>query len=126
MMGNLFVKYKGLELFGTLESAKGRGLNEQDERKTSQLAGDLIYRFGSSENFYIGGRYNTVTSRPAGAAFTDDVTINRIAVAAGWFPTKNLLTKIEYVNQEYKDYPSTNIMSNGKFNGIVIEAVIGF
>jgi hypothetical protein len=34
--------------------------------------------------------------------------------------------KAEYVTQEYVNYPSINILNGGKFNGIVMEASIGF
>jgi hypothetical protein len=36
------------------------------------------------------------------------------------------LLKAEYVNQEYKDFPTTNIYNGGEFKGMVIEAVVGF
>ena len=45
IMINPFLKYQGLEFFGTIESAKGNrtGL---DQRTANQFAGELIYRFG--------------------------------------------------------------------------------
>ena len=55
-----------------------------------------------------------------------DVTVNRTALAAGWFLTNNVLLKGEIVNQQYKDFPTTDYRSSGKFNGFVIEAVVGF
>src|SRR5688500_20011276 len=57
VMLNGFVKADGLELFGTYETAKGRTKTETSERKLNQLAGDVIYRFGQSENLYVGVRY---------------------------------------------------------------------
>ncbi len=130
IMINPFIKYKGLELFGTYETAVGKTVNEAPEsydgkdRKTTQLSGEILYRFLSDEQVYIGSRYNTITSRLAGQ--TSDVTINRFALAAGWFPTKNLLLKGELVNQTYDGFPSNSIFNEGKFNGLVIEAVVGF
>ena len=121
---NPFVKYKGLEFFGHLESAVGSTRAENDNRSWSQFAADLIYRFGVGEKFYVGGRYNTLNGRPLG--FTSDVTIDRVALAGGWFITKNILAKLEYVNQNYDGYPSGDILSGGNFNGIMIDAVIGF
>lgn len=56
----------------------------------------------------------------------NDIKVNRTALAAGWFVTKNLLMKGEYVKQQYKDFPATDFRSGGKFNGYVIEAVVGF
>jgi len=127
---NPFVKYKGLELFGTFESAIGKTVNEKPDavdganRKTTQIAGELVYRFLKDEQLFIGGKYNTVTSRLAG--YTADVDITRLSIAAGWFPTKNLLLKGEYVDQKYEGFRGTDIRSGGKFNGLVIEAVVGF
>ena len=124
VMLNGFLKIKGLELFGTLERAEGRNKTEIKNRKANQLAGDVIYRFGKNENLFVGGRYNTVKAKLAGMA--DDVKVNRIAGAAGWFLTKNVLLKAELVQQKYMDFPVTDFRSSGKFNGYVIEAIVGF
>ena len=123
-MLNGFLKVKGLELFGTYENAQGRTKTESADRKMNQLAGDVIYRFGKEENLFIGARYNTVKLQLAG--MTDNVKVNRTALAAGWFVTKNVLMKGEYVIQNYKDFPTADYRSGGKFNGYVIEAVVGF
>lgn len=133
VMFNPFIKYNGLEFFGTVELANGRansednngdGLNNKDDnRKTTQLAGEVIYRFGQTENFYIGGRYNTVSSELSSG---DDIDINRFQLSAGYFLTKNILAKLEYVNQSYDGYPQDNILYDGKFNGLMVEAVISF
>ena len=125
-MINPFVKYQGLELFGTYETTKGGLYTESTDRSWNQLAVEGIFRFLPNEQAYIGARYNTVTGRPSGTTYTQDVTINRLAVAAGWFPTKNLLLKVEYVDQEYLDFPTSDIRNAGKFNGFMVEAVIGF
>jgi hypothetical protein len=124
-MINPFVKYKGVELFGTYENAQGRTISEPSKRTASQYAIDLIYRFPEEkENFWIGGRYNSVTARMPLA--TNDVTINRIAGSLGWFATKHIVLKAEYVNQQYNNFASKDIRSGGKFDGLMIEASIGF
>lgn len=122
-MLNVFLKVKGLELFGTYETAQGRTKTETAERKANQLAGELIYRF-AKDRLYVGGRYNTVTARLAG--FANDVTVNRVVGAAGWFLTRNVLLKAELVNQQYKDFPAADYRAGGKFKGYVVEAVVGF
>ncbi|MBK7477959.1 MAG: hypothetical protein IPN74_06770 [Haliscomenobacter sp.] len=126
IMINPFLKFKGLELFGSYETVKGGAYSETDDRKWNQLAVEGLYRFAANEQLYIGGRYISAKGRPQGAAFTQDVTINRTAFVAGWFPTKNLLLKGEIVNQKYLDFPASDIKSEGKFNGFMVEAVIGF
>jgi len=122
-MLNTFVKVKGLEFFGTYENAQGRTKTETAERKADQLAGELIYRF-AKDRLYVGGRYNTVTARLANMA--NDVKVERVAGAAGWFLTRNVLLKAELVKQQYKDFPAADYRAGGKFNGYVIEAVVGF
>jgi hypothetical protein len=122
-MGNVFLKYKGVELFGTFESANGRSNAEKDLRNATQIAADLILRFGNNENFFVAGRYNTMTANVPNAK---DVTINRIAGSAGWYINNYTLVKLEYVQQEYKDFAETNILYGGKFNGLMIEAALGF
>jgi hypothetical protein len=124
-MINPFLKYKGIEFFATYENAQGRTITEKSMRKSVQYAADLIYRFpAKNENFWIGARYNTVTSAVQG--LNQDITINREVASAGWFLTRNIMLKVEYVNQEYKNYPVDNILNGGKFYGTLFEAAIAF
>ncbi|OYW17655.1 MAG: hypothetical protein B7Z54_07660, partial [Sphingobacteriales bacterium 12-47-4] len=128
-MLNGFLKAGGFELFGTYEAAKGRTKNETATRKASQFAVDGLYRIGKTENLFIGARYNVAKARLANTTaitYTGDVTVNRFAVAAGWYVSKNILLKGEIVNQKYQDFPSADFRSGGKFNGFVIEASVGF
>jgi len=124
-MGNLFMNYRGLEFFGTYENAHGRAITETTQRQALQYAADLIYRFPErNKNFWVGLRYNTVTAAVQG--YTTDITINREVGSIGWFVTKNITMKVEYVNQVYLNYPATNILNGGQFEGTMIEAAIGF
>ncbi|MNR06500.1 hypothetical protein D3C85_1225730 [compost metagenome] len=123
-MINPFIKYQGLEFFGTFEMAKGRAITEIDKRDVSQIAVEGIYRFAKNENLFVGMRYNTVKAELAGIA--QDVKVNRIQASAGWFVTKNMVLKGEYVHQKYNDYPSSNIFADGKFKGWMLEASVGF
>ena len=123
VMINPFVKYGGLEFFGTVEMAKGKASFETDERTAMQYAGELIYRFGADEDIYVGGRYNLVDAEDISG---EDVTIDRFQIAAGWFMTRNILLKAEYVVQNYNDFGATSILNEGKFDGAMVEAVISF
>jgi hypothetical protein len=124
-MGNLFLKYKGFEFFGTAEDAHGRAITETTNRQAIQYAADLIYRFPQGkQNFWIGYRYNTVTALLQG--YNSNITVTREAGSAGWFITKNIMAKAEFVNQDYGGYPSNNILNGGNFHGAVLEAAIGF
>ena len=104
---------------------KGRLITEPSMRTATQYAVDLIYRFPQGkENFYIAGRYNSLTNTLPGNP--TNVTINRTVGSAGWFLTKNVLMKAEYVNQLYKNFATTDIRSGGKFDGYMIEASVAF
>lgn len=131
LMLNGFIKAGGLELFGTYEHANGRTSSETTDRNMDQLAADVVYRFGKAENLFVGLRGNTVTLGLIG--FSREVTVNRVAAAAGWFVTRNVLLKGELVNQEYVNFnqpkggvQGADYRSGGRFKGYVIEAVVGF
>jgi len=124
-MINPFIKYKGLEFFGTYENARGRMITEENMRTTDQYAADLLYRFpAANEHFWIGARINSVKAELP--SVTNDVTMTRLVASAGWFLTKNIVLKGEYVNQAYKNFAANDIRSGGKFNGFMMEASIGF
>lgn len=122
-MINPFVKYNGLELFGIYETANGRSIAETDRRTYQQYAAELLYRFGKDENLYLGGRYNGVKGETIGG---EDIDVTRFNIGGGWFMTKNILVKVEYVNQKYDGFAENNILHGGKFNGFVAEAAISF
>lgn len=133
-MINPFIKWKGLEIFGSYEMLSGATNNVNDtkggnweNRSASQYSAEAVYRFLADEQLFVGVRYIGVTAeeRPtAPDADPNEVGINRLAVAAGWFPTKNLLLKAEYVNQDYTDF--LDYRKGGNFNGIMVQAVVGF
>lgn len=121
---NPFVKFKGLELFGNIEKTKGKAANENADRTWNQVGFDEVYRFGSMERFYFSGRYTKVDGTLAGSGL--DISIDRVQIGGGWFISKNILAKLEYVSQNYKGFASTDIRNGGKFNGLMLEGVIGF
>ena len=120
---NPFVKVGNLEFFGNIENAKGRARNEPENRKWTQNAYELTYRL-LNDNLYLAGRYNTAEGRLRG--FVNDVKVERTQFGGGWFLTPNLLSKLEYVNQQYNNFPSTDIRNGGKFRGWMFEAVVAF
>ncbi|MBK6265528.1 hypothetical protein JKA74_10810 [Marivirga sp. S37H4] len=129
---NPFIKFKGLEFFGIYELANGN--NEftaptaDTEGAFTQIAAELLYRFGANERYYIGGRYNTVNGKLRESA-TEDLNISRLNVGAGWFLTNNIITKLEYVNQQYNGdgWVGNNArFAGGEFKGFMVEAAISF
>jgi hypothetical protein len=129
IMINPFVKFKGLEFFGVIESASGRDKVADaaftGNRTWTQLAGELLYRFGSHEQLYVGARYNIVSGQLPGQE-TNKVTVDRVNFGGGWFMTRNILALIEYNSQSYKNYQAGSPFAGGKFSGFVIQACIAF
>ena len=123
MVFNPFIKYRGFEFFGNAEQAKGRTAAETSDRTWHQYAVEGLYRF-AWDDLYLGARYNTVKGRFAG--FANDVTVNRTEIGGGWFITSTIMMKTEYVRQEHKDYPVTNILNGGKFEGMMVSGVVSF
>lgn len=137
IMINPFVKYKGLEIFGSYEIIKGSNYADVNTARTTwekrnftQYSAEGLYRFLANEQLYVGARYTAMTGEPRGLVDASgnqmEISIDRLAFAAGWFPTKNLLLKGEYVMQNFTDFPTTDYRNEGKFSGFMIEAVIGF
>jgi hypothetical protein len=157
VMLNPFIKLGGIELFGTFEMAKGQNAVENGEvqyaasaadatvftklkdRKFKQIAIDVLYRFGTRDQYYAGAKYNIVKGNQVFGQSTTtttfggisqgtraDVSVERMAAGAGWFITRNILVKGEYVTQKYKDFPAANILEGGKFSGFVLQGSIAF
>ncbi|MBK9336414.1 MAG: hypothetical protein IPM98_07420 [Lewinellaceae bacterium] len=142
IMINPFVKFKGLEVFGTYEIAAGAVYGDIDttsrsweNRSFDQIGVEAIYRFLPREQMYVGVRYNTLKGEASGVFYNQqadgksgqaEVGIDRLTIAAGWFPTKNLLLKGEYVIQNFTDFPALDYRFEGKFSGFMVQAVIGF
>lgn len=120
---NPFVKYKGLEFFGIYEMAGGSATGEGS---VTQIAAEALYRIGQEDQFYLGGRYNTVKGNAVDSA--PDIEVKRFNIGGGWFMTQNVLTKLEYVKQTYggDGYAGSAQFQGLEFNGFVIEAAITF
>ncbi len=156
IMINPFIKFKGLEVFGTYEILSGSiygdtlktdGVATWEKRSFNQMAVDAVYRFLKNEQAYVGMRYVKVKGQPDGIAFKEatgdrkEVNITRMAISAGWFPTKNLLLKGEWVAQTYGGFPVGDYRNDSEptnlgnlfdkdrpvgFGGFVVSAVVGF
>ncbi len=119
---NPFVKYKSLEFFGIVETVSNG--DDEVEGGYTHLGAELIYRFGGKDQLYLASRYNSVSGEAADNAPTQE--IDRFHVGGGWFLSKNILTKVEYVTSSYDGDGWTQKFQGAEFDGIVIEAVISF
>lgn len=125
---NHFVKWKGLELFGTYDNFKGKSLAEPDWRTWTQYAGEGVFRFWD-EKIYVGARSNTAKGALLNTptiTYSGDVGLDRNGLSAGWFVTPTLLLKGEYMQQKYYRFPSNDIRNGGKIQGFVVEGVVAF
>ena len=121
---NPFVKFGGLELFGVIERAQGRASAEAANRAIRQYALDTVYRVGPSDELFVAARYNKVEGELAG--MPGNVGANRWQLGAGMFLTPMIMAKLEYVKQQFTGYPVNHVRHGGKFNGIMLEGVVGF
>lgn len=122
-MLNPFVKFGGLEFYGVFENATGKIETEADSRSYNQYAAELLYRFGANEDLYLGARYNFVD----GETQNGDIEVDRFNIGGGWFLTRNVLAKFEYVTQNYDGdgYAGTDY-AGASFDGVMLEAIISF
>jgi hypothetical protein len=128
---NPFVKWQGIEFFGTYDNFKGKSLSEPTWRTWTQYAGEGVYRFWN-EKLYVAGRINTAegallsTTGATAITYTGDVGLQRNALSAGWFVTPVMLLKGEYMKQDFYRFPARDIRSGGKIQGFVFEGVVSF
>jgi hypothetical protein len=120
---NPFIKYRGAEFFGNVETMTGAGQAELYRRTLHQTVGEALYRF-ANDRLYVGGRHNVVKGELAG--MVNDIQVTRNQLGAGWFVTPNVLSKIEFVRQSYGDFPTSDIRNGGKFQGFMVEGVVAF
>lgn len=119
---NPFVQFGNLEFFGIYEVANNG--DDQGNGSFTQIAGELLYRFGDRSQYYLGGRFNTVAGEMVEGAPAMDGS--RTNFGGGWFMTNNMMMKVEYVTQSYDGAGWTGRFAGGEFDGFNIEAVISF
>jgi hypothetical protein len=120
---NPSVIYKNAEFYGNVETITGAGGTELNRRTLRQLVGEGLYRFWDKK-LYVGGRYNTVNGELAN--MPADINVQRSQIGGGWYVTPNVLSKIEFVNQRYNNFPTTDIRNGGKFQGFMVEGAVAF
>ena len=120
---NPFVKFRGLELFGQFERARGKAVTEAVRRDLRQTVVEGTYRV-LGDRLYASARYNGVSGRLAGMA--QDIAVERTQVGGGWFLNPLIVLKAEWVTQQYHDFPPTDIRNGGKFKGFVVEGGVAF
>ena len=100
------------------------------EETWNYYAADVKYEITPA--IYAAARYSgATTSKLAGAA--SDGKVNRIQVGGGYWLSKNVLVKMEYVQQKYSGFANGQIVNNGiaawrepEFSGFISEVSFSF
>lgn len=121
---NPFIKIGGAEFFGNFETATGGSFTEPALRTIHQNVYEGLYRL-LNDKVYVGGRYNTLTGELISKNYSDQ-KVERYQLGGGWFVTPNVLAKVEWVNQKYLDFPTTDIRYGGSFKGFMMTGAVGF
>ena len=121
---NPFIKWRGLEFFGTAETATGKSATETRYHTWRQWAGETVYRF-ADEKFYAAYRYNQNAGRLS-YTMPGDVMANRFQVAGGWYLNPMMLMKVEYMRQRYYGFPTNDLRYGGRIQGMMIETALSF
>lgn len=119
IMINPYLQTGNLNLFGILESTTEMGTGHNVQQF------EVNARYYLSKTVYVAGRYNIVQGYLSGAT-SSNASVNRVQIGGGWFLTPNILAKVEYVSQKYQKFSAGSVYNGGKFNGLMVEAAIGF
>lgn len=123
-----------LELYGNYGRTKDADLNGSaagaPEETWNYYAGDVVYKINPI--VYAAARYSAATTDSlAGVASNGKVA--RYQVGGGLWLTKNLLMKVEYVNQKYSGFGKGQVVNNGidasknpSFKGFISEVSFSF
>ena len=91
---------------------------------------NLVYHINPS--LYLAAQYSYAFAGSVNGVDTNG-WVDRIQVGAGWWMTRTLLAKIEYVQEQYRSFGSNVGMVNSAqanlnpgFNGVVMEVSFGF
>ncbi|HET7435441.1 MAG TPA: hypothetical protein VFN10_12105 [Thermoanaerobaculia bacterium] len=100
------------------------------QEKWAYYSADAVYQFTS--NLYAAARYSAADAKKINDVASDG-RVSRIQVGGGLWLTRNILAKVEYVQQKYNGFASTDILNNGiqawrdpEFSGVVSEVSFSF
>jgi predicted porin len=100
------------------------------EETWNYYAGDVVYKITPA--LYAAARYSSASTAMLAGRATDG-KVNRIQVGGGFWLTKNLLMKLEYVTQKYSGFREGDMVNNNiqawrdpAFNGFVTEVSFAF
>lgn len=111
-----------LDLNGSLPGAP--------EEKWAYYAGDVVWRF--NKFLYAAARYSAADAESIGGVLSDG-KVNRYQAGGGLWLTRNLLMKVEYVDQKYSGFGDGVMVNNNiqawrdpSFKGVITEVSFSF
>jgi hypothetical protein len=123
-MTNPFIKFRGLEIMGTGETATGKSATEARYHTWRQWAGEGVYRF-ADEKLFAAYRYNEVAGRLS-IAMPGDIAAHRYQIGGGWYLNPMMLVKAEYLQQKYYGFPTNDIRFGGSIHGFMVQTALSF
>lgn len=123
-----------LKLYGHYGITQDKDINGSlpgaPEEKWAYYAGDVVYKF--SKTLYAAARYSGARVDMLGGNASNG-QVDRYQIGGGFWLTKNLLMKVEYVNQTYRRFSAGEMVNNNiqawrdpSFKGFISEVSFAF
>lgn len=129
-----FDNHSPLKLYGHYGMTQDKDINGiaagAPEEKWTYYAGDVVYKITPA--LYAAARYSNASTDMLGGAASNG-KVDRYQVGGGLWLTRNLLVKMEYVNQKYDGFAVGQVVNNGiqawknpSFSGVISEVSFSF
>jgi hypothetical protein len=126
---NLPIKFYGN--FGRTQDKDINGSAAGTPEETwNYYAAQVIYKINPT--LYAAARYSGATTAMLNGNASDG-KVNRIQIGGGLWLTRNVLVKVEYVDQKYRGFASGQMVNNGiqawrdpEFSGVISEVSFAF
>lgn len=123
-----------LKLYGHVGRTQDQDINGPGagtpEETWNYYAGDVVYKITPA--LYAAARYSGATTDMLNGRETDG-KVNRIQIGGGFWLSRNMLMKLEYVTQKYSGFREGDMVNNGiqawrdpEFHGLVAEVSFAF
>jgi hypothetical protein len=127
-------KRNPIKLYGHIGRTQDKDINGSavgtPEETWNYFAGDVVYKITPA--LYAAARYSGATTEMLNGRETDG-KVTRIQLGGGFWLTKNMLMKLEYVTQKYDGFREGDVVNNGiqawrdpEFDGFVAEVSFAF
>ncbi len=120
-----------VKIFGMYGYTKDSDINGSapgtPQESWAYYGGDITYYIFPA--LYVAARYSAATSGMYKGVdvSANPVSANRVQVGAGLWVTKKMLLKLEYVNQQYKNFPvGSPYAYNTRFHGFTTQFSVAF